>query len=235
MTTNIDPPEFALPNDDNDSGRYEIWCLRAPAHFDVHKILDGATLDVDTNLLRSGSSFTTSQNPLLSKFKSDTDGKDYSLVLADGVESENMRLLTRDPNDGDKLIASGPFKGQIHLTSVMNYSGSNVVGDTNNVQTDLLLAPSKDRAPKPAFDQVGNGAVATIRLAYVPVFQREGLKRRWAMPGSDAVPAASVAAAPPKRSKTEEAVVSDDDASGEGKGKKEKKVKKKKHKKTPKK
>ncbi len=235
MTTNIDPPEFELPDDDGDSSRYEIWCLRAPAHFDVHQLLDGASLDVDSNLLRSGSSSTPSQNPVLSTFKSDTDGKDYSLILADCAESENIRLLTRDPNDADKLISRGPFKGQINLTSVINYAGSNSAGDSNNVQTDLILAPSKDRAPKPAFDHVGNGAVATMRLAYVPVPQREGLKRRWAMPGSDTVPAPSVVPASPKRAKTVEAVVSNDDAAEDGKNKKEKKVKKKKHKKTPKK
>ena len=29
-----------------------------------------------------------------------------------------------------------------------------------------------------------NGSVPAMRLAYVPVPQKEGLKRRWAMPGS---------------------------------------------------
>ena len=57
----------------------------------------------------------------------------------------------------------------------------------NKEQSDLAVAPSQSSAPKPALKdedtKVMNGTVEKMRLAYVPVAQRKGLKRRWNMPG----------------------------------------------------
>lgn len=204
-------------------------------------MLNGVTLNVDSKLLQSPSSAISSHNNVLSRFKGGEDDLEYSLVLADATESENVRLLARDKSDEQKLVPCAPFRGQINLTSVMSYLGANSAIDASNIQTDLLLAPAKDRAPKPAFDQSGNGAVDTMRHAYVPIPQARGLKRRWAMPGSGVGKSApsSISSTPKKarlESKAAEAVVSEEEGGIEKeKRKKDKKEKKKKSKKSPKK
>ena len=130
----------------------------------------------------TSSSSAVHHNESICRFKDNGNGQEYSLTLVDKNESIGVRLLVPDSDDEDKLV---PFrvKGQLNLACVVSTLGD--MGDgSSNIQTDLLLAPSEDRAPKPALDQSGNGAVDKIRLAYVPVPQRKGLKRRWAMPGS---------------------------------------------------
>ena len=213
-------PKFELPYDDDDPDRYEIWSLCAPAPLDVAQILNGITLDVDSNLLQFPMAAMASNN-ILSRFKAEKDGLEYALIVSDTNDSDNTRLLVpgeagkdRDKSAGKELHPFDPFRRHINLTSVVSYVGLND-GDTSNVQTDLLLAPAGDRAPKPAFDQSGNGAVDTMRLAYVPVPQREGLKRRWAMPGSRVSTStpSSLYPAPKKarlESNMEEVVVSDE-------------------------
>ncbi|KAL7529556.1 hypothetical protein ACHAXR_003028 [Thalassiosira sp. AJA248-18] len=183
MTASTNNPSFEPPNDDSDN---EIWLLRAPAHLDVSALLNGATLDVlDPQSLQSSSATAASNNTILSRFKSD-DNLDYALALGDATESDNLRLLVpTSSDDGDDLLMPHrPFHRQVHLTSVM--SGSAGDNSSNNTQaTDLTVAPAKENAPKPAFDQSGkNGSVDSMRHAYVPVPQRQGLMRRWAMPGS---------------------------------------------------
>ena len=231
MTANN--PLFELPHDDSD---HEIWLLRAPAHLDVPELLNGVTLDDP----RSSTS-----NNILSRFQS--DDVEYLLALGDANESDNLRLLVPDKSrsNGNELIASRPFQRQIHLTSTVG-SGANNTGDSSNVQADLVLAPARDVAPKPEFGQKGNGSVDTMRLAYVPVAQRQGLKRRWAMPGSK-VRESSPLEIPSSSKKArvgdvkKEAVVSDDEPqekvakSASKKDKKDKKKKEKKSKKSPKK
>lgn len=154
----IEPPEFN-PEEDDD---VEYFCLRAPAHLDVSEVLDGVTLTVDSAILKSSSQ---PSNEIVSKFKGKSDGEEYALTLVDAKESEGMRLLVPDYDDEEKLVPFKPFKGQLNLTSVIGETG----GDgSSNIQPDLLLAPAQDRAPKPAFDKSGNGAVDKMRLAYVP-------------------------------------------------------------------
>mmetsp|Transcript_32254 Transcript_32254/g.55035 ORF Transcript_32254/g.55035 Transcript_32254/m.55035 type:complete len:246 (+) Transcript_32254:26-763(+) len=165
-------PSFEPPNDDSDQ---EIWMLRAPAHLDVSKLLNGVTLDVNSRT-------SAASNSILSRFTS-SDGSEYALTLGDPSESDHLRLLVPD-SEGNELVPYGcPFQRNIHLTSAVAASNSGT-GENTDVQAELILAPAKDAAPKPAFDQSGNGSVDTMRLAYVPVPQRQGLKRRWAMPGS---------------------------------------------------
>ncbi|KAL3796428.1 hypothetical protein HJC23_004225 [Cyclotella cryptica] len=160
----------------------EYFCLRVPAHLDVSEILNGVTINLPTKFLTSSSS-AVYRNECISRFKDNVNDQEYSLTLADQNESVAIRLLVPDTEDQDKLLPSS-IKGQLNLTSVVSTIGENMGDGSSNIQTDLLLAPAEDRAPKPALDQSGNGAVDKIRLAYVPVPQREGLKQRWAMPGS---------------------------------------------------
>jgi hypothetical protein len=178
----IEPPEFNPSQEEDD---VEYFCLRAPAHLDVSEILNGVTLNVDSAILKASSRPT---NDIISRFKAEFDGNDYALTLLDAKESEVMRLLVPDYEDEDKLIPFKPFKGQLNLTAVVSGIGDNAGDGSSNIQTDLLLAPAEERAPKPALEQSGNGAVDKMRLAYVHVPQKDGLKRRWAMPGSSGVP-----------------------------------------------
>jgi hypothetical protein len=185
-STSINPPTFEVPSDNNSN--YEIWCLRAPAHLHVSEILNGVTLDVNTKLLDSAgadddadTSHNTT-NTTLTKFKTKQDGQDYELTLGDASEVNHLRLLVPDKEEDDddttttkKLKAHNKaFQRYINLTCV-----------TTNAQEELVLAPARENAPRPSFGEVGiNGSVPAMRLAYVPVPQKEGLKRRWAMPGS---------------------------------------------------
>jgi hypothetical protein len=178
----IEPPEFNPSQEEDD---VEYFCLRAPAHLDVSEILNGVTLTVDSAILKASSRST---NDIISRFKAEFDGNEYALTLLDAKESEVMRLLVPDDEDEDKLIPFKPFKGQLNLTAVVSGIGDNAGDGSSNIQTDLLLAPAEERAPKPALEQSGNGAVDKMRLAYVHVPQKDGLKRRWAMPGSSGVP-----------------------------------------------
>ena len=234
-------PTFEPPSDGSD---HEIWLLRAPAHLDVSALLDGATLDVDRQSLQSPPS---TSNNILSRIKS--DGKDYALAQGDANQLDNLRLLVPDKSsaDGDDeyLIPGRPFHRQVHLTSVMGSSAAtNSNGENTNIQSDLAVAPSKDAAPKPALDESGNGSVDAMRNAYVPIAQRQGLKRRWAMPGSNAklppdhysMPKKKARVGEKEEQKKEKDTVVDDEkeASKSSSSKKDKKDKKKKEKKSKK-
>lgn len=232
-TTN---PSFEPPGEESDN---EIWLLRAPAHVDVSALLNGVTIDVNSQSLKP----STTSNNILSRFNS--DGSEYALAVGDASESENLRLLVPDSSDGGALVPYHPFQRQIHLTSVMASDNKN----NADVQTDLILAPAAENALKPALDRKGNGSVDAMRLAYVPVPQRQGLKRRWAMPGgkigeqvsqldiiySVSNKKAHVVEETPKK---KDATGSDDEpqtSAQTGSGKKEKKKKEKKSKKSAKK
>lgn len=201
-TVGIAPPSFQIPLDATDPDRYEVWSLRAPVDVDVHALLDGATLDANSTLLLP-SSHTTSN--VLARFHSkkegDDDGEEYALVVADDVESQDMRLLVPNRGDGDDdsdggddapkmLRTCGTFGRQINLVSASAIAG----GGGGENAGELALAPSLENAPPPATKSkdvkeekgrgIVNGTVEHIRHAYAPVPQRSGLKRRWAMPGA---------------------------------------------------
>ncbi|KAL7498277.1 hypothetical protein ACHAWT_009234 [Skeletonema menzelii] len=177
-STSLAPPTFDLPSDNSN---YEVWCLRAPAHLDISEVLNGVTLNVNSKLLKDTSSSSatvadTSTNSTLTKFKSKQDGQEYELTIGDASEINHLRLILPNQDDTQKLKAhQNPFQRYINLTS-----------ETTSSQEELVLAPARENAPRPAFgEKMGvNGSVPAMRLAYVPVPQKEGLKRRWAMPGS---------------------------------------------------
>ena len=166
--------------------------------------------------------------------------EEYTLSLGDLNEIQNMRLLvpeeeakdkeansdndsdsdssSSDDDDGkkkkkkkkkketSKLLTpyTHPFQHHIHITS--SYAD----------QSELTIAPSQNSAPNPATgdDYRGNknGRVENIRLAYVPVPQKRGLKRRWNMPGGGKIDAATVKADDASYAvKKEEEDVTDDD------------------------
>jgi len=190
----INIPSFEPPpSDDSDN---EIWLLRAPANVDVSELLNNTKLNFASD--------PSSNNNILSRFtSSDGTGEEYALSLGDLNESQSLRLLVPDKktaddssssssdsdssdsssDDEDKKTSSNnilvpyahPFKRQIHITIA------------NKEQSDLAVAPSQSSAPKPALKdedtKVVNGTVEKMRLAYVPVAQKKGLKRRWNMPG----------------------------------------------------
>jgi len=191
----INIPSFEPPSDDSDNN--EIWLLRAPANVDVSELLNNTQLNFASD--------PSSNNNILSRFtSSDGTGEEYALSLGDVNESQNLRLLVPDKKVADSSSSSDsdsdsssdeedkkstsnnilvpyahPFKRQIHITIA------------NKEQSDLAVAPSQSSAPKPALKdedtKVVNGTVEKMRLAYVPVAQRKGLKRRWNMPGGKIV------------------------------------------------
>ena len=189
MSTSIDPPTFEVPSDNSN---YEIWCIRAPAHLDVSEILNGVTIHVNTKLLSETSSAsannTTSSNnntnTTLTKFKTKQGGQDYELTIGDTSEVNHLRLLLPDEESTDDDDDNNIKKLKTHNTAFQRYI--NLTSVTTNAQEELALAPARENAPRPAVGEMMevNGSVPGMRLAYVPVPQKEGLKRRWAMPGS---------------------------------------------------
>ena len=181
MAEAIANPSFEPPPEDDSDN--EIWLLRAPANMDVSAILNDIQLDLQT-------SSSTSNNNILSKFKSSIDeGTEYTLTLGDSNEIDNVRLLVpqklkKEDDSGDssdedddedtseKLVPyTRPFKQQVHLTS------SVVPTSNDNISSELILAPPISAAPKSDDPR--------MRVAYVPRPQRTGLKRRWNMPGAN--------------------------------------------------
>lgn len=183
MAEAIANPSFEPPSQDDSDN--EIWLLRAPANMDVSAILNGVQLDLQT-------SSTSSNNNILSRFKSSNDEEEtteYTLTLGDANEIDNVRLLvphkskkeddSGDSSDDDeeepteKLVPyTRPFKQQVHLTSSIGPSSN-----YNNIPSELIVAPPINTAPKSDDPR--------MRVAYVPRPQREGLKRRWNMPGAN--------------------------------------------------
>ena len=181
MAEAIANPSFEPPPEDDSDN--EIWLLRAPANMDVSAILNDIQLDLQT-------SSSTSNNNILSKFKSSNDeDTEYTLTLGDSNEIDNVRLLVpqklkKEDDSGDssdedddedtseKLVPyTRPFKQQVHLTS------SVVPTSNDNISSELILAPPISAAPKSDDPR--------MRVAYVPRPQRTGLKRRWNMPGAN--------------------------------------------------
>jgi len=195
-TATINIPSFEPPSSD-DSDNNEIWLLRAPANVDVFELLNNTQLNFASD--------PSSNNNILSRFTNSDGTEEYALSLGDLNESQNIRLLVPDNKSADDSSSSSnsdsssssdeeekkttsnnilvpyahPFKRQIHITIA------------NKEESDLAVAPSQSSAPKPALKdedtKVVNGTVEKMRLAYVPVAQRKGLKRRWNMPGGKIV------------------------------------------------
>ena len=227
-------PSFEVPHedssdDDDEASNNELWLLRAPAHMDVAALLNGVTLDVDSQMLleRPQQSNRTSvvaaaaaNTNILARFKpsasTSTDGskderekeeEEYALILDDARELDILRLLVPDNTKKNKsknaslaeqllVPYSHPFQRQIHLTSVVSCgsgtsnninpsTGGDATNNTilSNIKSEMILAPPPDTAPPPALNTNGNGSVDAMRLAYIPVPQRSGMKRRWTMPG----------------------------------------------------
>ncbi|KAL3772164.1 hypothetical protein ACHAWU_002520 [Discostella pseudostelligera] len=228
-------PSFEVPHedssdDDDEASNNELWLLRAPAHMDVAALLNGVTLDVDSQMLleRPQQSNRTSvvaaaaaaNTNILARFKpsasTSTDGskderekeeEEYALILDDARELDILRLLVPDntkknksknASSAEQLLVpySHPFQRQIHLTSVVSCgsgtsnninpsTGGDATNNTilSNIKSEMILAPPPDTAPPPALNTNGNGSVDAMRLAYIPVPQRSGMKRRWTMPG----------------------------------------------------
>ena len=161
---------------DKDDPDRELWLLRVPANVDVKDLLDGVRLE---SLLGHGSSVDGSGGAgagnILSRFRGAT-GSEYAVTRGEDGEADGCRVLTRDDDDDDgggselSLSMSHRIARTVHLTSVVSERNT---GD--GIQSELALAPPAEDAPRPA---------NRVRLAYAPVPQRDGLKRRWQMFGS---------------------------------------------------
>ncbi|EJK60579.1 hypothetical protein THAOC_19036 [Thalassiosira oceanica] len=169
---------------DKDDPDRELWLLRVPANVDVKELLDGVRLESllgDHGSSGDGSGVAGGSN-VLSRFRG-AAGSEYAITRGEDGEADGCRVLTRDESsdeDDDEeeeeggselsLSVSRRIARTVHLTSVVSDRNT---GD--GIQSELALAPPAEDAPRPA---------NRVRLAYAPVPQREGLKRRWQMFGS---------------------------------------------------
>jgi len=166
---NPSPSSFELPTTNDDSD-HEIWLLRASSHIDVLGLLNGVTFSMLPD------SSAAAANNVLSRFQS-KDANHYLLTLGDASELDDLRVLVPDKTypHRSELIPRGPFEQQIHLASTASCS--------TNMRENPSVLPNEDVAHKSAVGKPCSGSVDSMRLAYTPVPQKPGLKRRWTMPG----------------------------------------------------
>ena len=229
---------------DEDDPDRELWLLRVPASVDVKELLDGVRLESllgDHGGSSDGSSGAGASN-VLTRFRG-AAGSEYALTRGEEGEADCCRVLTRGDSDDDdsdddedddeggselSLHPSRRIARTVHLTSVVSERNT---GD--GIRSELALAPPAGDAPRPA---------NRVRLAYAPVPQREGLKRRWQLFGSGTEGEAKLSAIYSRASKrakvAEEEPVNEEDAAEEegapSSSKPSRKEKKKKEKKSKK-
>lgn len=193
----LDPPSFDLPSDyyENPSD-YELWSLRAPIQFDVSHLNDQLlyiqNLEGSNRRKNSsrGSKATTivKHDDILTSFQLENDesgGEDntkrtYSLALCQPNETQSFRILAKklkgDDNDNEEGGDDEKEMVPIPLTFTRNLT---IVETTHSKVTDLDLAPSLDRAPRVDLEK------QKMRIPYVPIDQKSGLKKRWSVFGSN--------------------------------------------------
>ena len=237
-------PNKKMDLPDEDDPDRELWLLRVPANVDVKELLDGVRLESLLGDHYSGSSDGSSggggASNVLTRFRG-AAGSEYALTRGEEGEADCCRVLTRDSDDDSddsddddeggselSLPLSRHIARTVHLTSVVSERNT---GD--GIRSELALAPPAGDAPRPA---------NRVRLAYAPVPQREGLKRRWQLFGSGMEGEAKLSAIYSRASKRpkvaeEEPVKEEDAAEEEGapsSSKPSRKEKKKKEKKSKK-
>jgi hypothetical protein len=158
----LDPPRFRLP-DNFDSDRFEVWTLRLPRDFNLSD-LHGARLP-----------FTQQQNQRSDEvvdFTSRKGHQKFSLQWGDARESEWFRMILPRPHDGDSDDSDDDDDGTFLYPADIPFTRHASILHAIPQQSQFELAPSMENAPFPTEKNA-------VRHSYVPVPQKQGLKRRW--------------------------------------------------------
>ena len=160
----LEPPAFELPSDfESNRDDYELWSVRVPAKFDM-SALNNVTLPFDMEEDVKGR-----QDATITSFEH--AGQSYGFVLGHAYENNSFRILKPCGDSQDtKEMQPLPFGFDRQI---------NMVSTSQSHMTDIDLAPSSERAP--AIDM----GKEKMRIPYVPIPQKQGLKRRWNVCGAN--------------------------------------------------
>lgn len=187
----LDPPSFDLPSDYKENpSDYELWAMRVPIKFDV-SLLNGKSFpmkDMAENVPET----------VLTTFHIDDDNEDnsaggnengpiYKISMTQPTESQSFRILTskqkgqkkNDDSDDDESDDDEEGKNQMIPIPIEFSRNLNVVEIACSKTKDLDVAPSMERAPE--VDLVKE----KMRIPYVKIDQKTGLKKRWNVFGSN--------------------------------------------------
>lgn len=202
----LNPPSFDFPSDYyTNPSDYELWSLRVPIHFDVVTHLDNQSLHIqnlvdkkssnDNNNIRNTNNKSGIDESILTSFQvgENDDGnlRTYTLSLCPPSETQSFRILyqkykddddnnndTNDDDDDDEDHDDIKKKEMIPMPVTFTRNLSIVETTRANV-TEIELAPSIDRAP------TVNLVKEKMRIPYVKIDQKVGLKKRWNVFGSN--------------------------------------------------
>lgn len=157
-------PKFQLPEDfHRDPDRYELWTMRLPTDVPL-EALEGIRLHQQEDSIEF-----------------EADKKKYQITWGNQVENESFRLLASskkddaDSEDDDSSRDSEDEKETFLYPVTRPFSRHVSITESFAKMDERSLAPTREEAPK---------AADPLRIAYVPVEQKTGLRRRWQMPGS---------------------------------------------------
>ena len=160
----LDPSTFQLPEDfEENSQDYEIWSVKAPVRFDM-STLDGTTFQFNLKKNKKAG-----LDPVTTIFE--VNGEKYSLSQGHQEEISSFRILAGTEDEDGKGMKPLPVSFSKHF---------NLIQTTNANIVDVDLAPSNERAPDLDLKTV------QMRIPYVPIPQKSGLKRRWNVMGANA-------------------------------------------------
>jgi hypothetical protein len=160
----LEPPTFELPSDfESNRDDYEIWSVRVPAKFDMSALND-VTLPFDMEDDVKGP-----QDATITSFEH--AGQSYGFVLGHTSENSSFRILKPCNNSEDtKEMQPLPFGFDRQI---------NMLSTSKSHMTEIDLAPSYERAPTIDMEK------EKMRVPYVPIPQKQGLKRRWSVCGAN--------------------------------------------------
>ena len=158
--------KFQLPDDYKENPQdYEFWSVKVPVKVEM-SVLNGSTMQF--RFLQEQS--TKGLDPIFASFE--INGEKYSFCNAPLEEVSTYRILAgNDDDEQGKEMKPLPIPFHKHFSLVQT---------TNAAVADVELAPSNHRAPVVDVEKV------PMRIPYVPIPQKTGLKRRWNVMGSTA-------------------------------------------------
>mmetsp|Transcript_16095 Transcript_16095/g.30407 ORF Transcript_16095/g.30407 Transcript_16095/m.30407 type:complete len:235 (+) Transcript_16095:104-808(+) len=162
----LNASSFRFPDDyEQNPQDYELWSVKVPVKFDL-SALNGTTMQF--NLPQEHAS--KGIDPVVLTLEA--NGEKYSLCTAPLDDTSNCRILVgSDDDDERKEMKPSKLRFQKHFCLIQT---------TNANITDIDLAPSNERLPAIDVEKVN------MKVPYVPIPQKTGLKRRWNVMGSSA-------------------------------------------------
>ena len=170
-----------------------LWSLRAPINFRISSLND-VKLDLSitstsansksrekkTRTGISSSSATASGQTIMSRFE--CDGETHAICLGHGSESSSCRILLPVENrTNDEGIISNNMK-PLSRAFDRHVNLVRMPPSFTDERVDVKRAPSVEAAPEPKVD--GEKVGSRMRVAYEPVKQVCGMKRRWRVTGA---------------------------------------------------